>query len=562
MPEQRAPDSPSATGTRELSEAGRRSALLKAGALQNAILNSANFSIIATDEKGVIQIFNVGAEHMLGYRADEVINRVSPSDLHDPMEVTARAVALTTELATPIAPGFEALAFKASRGIEDIYELTYIRKDGSRFPAIVSITALRDDHETLIGYLLIGTDNSARKLVEQQLNEAVAAAEKANLAKSDFLSSMSHELRTPMNAVLGFGQLMEYDDTLPAEHLDSVREILKAGHHLLELINEVLDLVKVESGQIDLSLEPVEVCPVVAECLDLVGPLAAKRGIQVSQIGLAGAMLRADRTRLKQALLNLLGNAIKYNREGGSVLLDVQTEGDDRLRIRVTDTGPGIPAARLNELFQPFNRLGAENSNTEGTGIGLTITRRIVEMMGGSVDVRSEVGVGSTFWIELPLESAPNPELGQPQREPDEGTPDGAPERHLQMPQQTVLYIEDNPSNIKLVAQILGRRKHIQLLTAHTPELGIELALGHHPELILLDISMPGMDGYQVLEIFKADARLKAIPVVAVTANAMTRDIERGLAAGFNDYLTKPLDVARFHAMVDACLALTGKNNA
>ncbi|MDP2441399.1 PAS domain-containing protein [Rhodoferax sp.] len=411
---------------------------------------------------------------------------------------------------------------------------------------------------------LTGTvqDVTAQVEIEQAMVAARDEADRANQAKSDFLSSMSHELRTPMNAVLGFGQLMEYDNTLPAEHLDSVREILKAGHHLLELINEVLDLVKVESGQIDLSLEPVEVCPVVAECLDLVGPLAAKRGIQVSQIGLAGAMLRADRTRLKQALLNLLGNAIKYNREGGSVLLDVQTEGDDRLRIRVTDTGPGIPAARLNELFQPFNRLGAENSNTEGTGIGLTITRRIVEMMGGSVDVRSEVGVGSTFWIELPLESAPNPELGQPQREPDEGTPDGAPERHLQMPQQTVLYIEDNPSNIKLVAQILGRRKHIQLLTAHTPELGIELALGHHPELILLDISMPGMDGYQVLEIFKADARLKAIPVVAVTANAMTRDIERGLAAGFNDYLTKPLDVARFHAMVDACLALTGKNNA
>ncbi|MBW8315150.1 MAG: PAS domain S-box protein, partial [Hydrogenophaga sp.] len=238
----------------EPTESSRRSALLKAGALQNAILNSANFSIIATDEKGIIQLFNVGAERMLGYRADEVVNRVRPSDMHDPQEVHARAMALSVELDTPIAPGFEALAFKASRGIEDIYELTYICKDGSWFPAIVSITALRDDYGDIIGYLLIGTDNSVRKRVEQQLNEAVDAAEKANLAKTDFISSMSHELRTPLNAILGFAQLVESGTPAPTPTQQrSIGQILKAGWYLLELINEILDLALIESGKLSLS---------------------------------------------------------------------------------------------------------------------------------------------------------------------------------------------------------------------------------------------------------------------------------------------------------------------
>lgn len=393
-------------------------------------------------------------------------------------------------------------------------------------------------------------DVTERVEVEQALMALSEEAERANRAKSDFLSSMSHELRTPMNAILGFGQLMEYDAALPEEHQDNVQEILRAGRHLLELINEVLDLAKVESGHIDLSLEPVEVCPIVEECLGLVGPLADQRDIQLSHKGLKGAAVRADRTRLKQALLNLLSNAIKYNRDKGSVRVEVQLEGADRLRIRVTDSGPGIPAVRQAELFQPFNRLVAEYSDIEGTGIGLTITRRIVELMGGSVDVESELGVGSTFWIELPLESAPA-SVRTHTGAPADGT---VPLPHIEAAQHTVLYIEDNPANIKLVAQILGRRPHIHLLTAHTPELGIELALARRPELILLDINLPGMDGYQVLEIFKADARLKAIPVVAITANAMSRDIERGKAAGFVDYLTKPLNVGHFHRAVDACL--------
>ena len=263
-----------------LSEARREAALLKTGALQNAILTSANFSIIATDEKGVIQLFNVGAERMLGYLAAEVVNRINPSDIHDPQEVLARALALSEELGTTITPGFEALAFKASRGIEDIYELTYICKDGSRFPAIVSITALRDDFGAIIGYLLIGTDNSVRKQVESDLNEAMAAAEKANRAKTDFLSGMSHELRTPLNAILGFAQLMDSGTPLPTpSQKRSLDQILKAGWYLLELINEILDLALIESGKVMLSREPVS----LVELRSLLFALLARRIVGADQ---------------------------------------------------------------------------------------------------------------------------------------------------------------------------------------------------------------------------------------------------------------------------------------
>src|SRR3989338_2945932 len=293
-------------------EVRRQKALLKTGALQNAILTSANFSIIATDEKGIIQLFNIGAERMLGYLAAEVVNKNSPSDIHDPQEVMARAQALSLELATPITPGFEALAFKASRGIEDIYELTYICKDGSRFPAIVSITALRDDYGGIIGYLLIGTDNSVRKQVESELNEAMAAAKKANLAKSDFLSAMSHELRTPLNAILGFAQLMESGHPLPTpSQKRTLDQILKAGWYLLELINEILDLALMESGKVTLSREPVSLVEVMLECRAMIEPQAHKRGIGMTfpQFEIP-YFVKADRTRVKQVLINLLFNAI------------------------------------------------------------------------------------------------------------------------------------------------------------------------------------------------------------------------------------------------------------
>jgi signal transduction histidine kinase/CheY-like chemotaxis protein len=528
--------------------------LLKAGALQNAILNSANFSIIATDEKGVIQIFNVGAEHMLGYRADEVINQVSPSDLHDPMEVTARAVALTTELATPIAPGFEALAFKASRGIEDIYELTYIRKDGSRFPAIVSITALRDEAADLIGYLLIGTDNSARKLVELQLNDAVAAAEKANLAKSDFLSSMSHELRTPLNAILGFAQLVETGTPAPTPaQKRSVDQILKAGWYLLDLINEILDLALIESGKLSLSVEPVSLQEVLMECRSMVESQARQRSIGMAFPRLsARSYVKADRTRLKQVLINLLFNAIKYNQPSGHVSVECAEPSPGTLRISVRDTGAGLTPEQVSQLFQPFNRLGQEGGKEEGTGIGLVVTQRLVELMGGEIGVDSTQGVGSVFWVEMALATAPGLALEISAEPPPAPSVDG-------QPMQTVLYVEDNPANLELVEQIIARRSNLRLLGAADASLGIEFARVYKPSVILMDINLPGISGTEAMKVLRGDPATAHIPIIALSANAVPRDIQRGLEAGFFNYITKPIKVSQLMDAIDAALAISNQ---
>lgn len=381
--------------------------------------------------------------------------------------------------------------------------------------------------------------------------------ERVSQAKSEFLSRMSHELRTPMNAILGFGQLMEFDNSLPDQHRDNVREILKAGNHLLELINEVLDLARIESGRIELSAVSVALCPLIAECIKLIDPMTEKRNIGIYHQCPDGIRVQADPTRLKQALLNLLSNAVKYNREGGSVRIEVRCADDERLRILVSDTGWGIPEDKLAGVFQPFNRLGADDHNIEGSGIGLSITRRVVELMGGTVDVESDVGRGSTFWIELPMKAGDevddnNPEL-LPTSEHADTDRSGS---------QVVLYIEDNPANLRLVSQILGRMSHIRLLNARTPELGMELARVHRPALILLDINLPGMNGYQVLKELRSETCLKDTPVIAVTANAMPGEVERGSVAGFVEYVTKPLDVQQFLATVNRWLAGDGDKQA
>src|SRR6202163_4524893 len=383
-----------------ITDVRRQEALLKTGALQNAIFNSANFSIIATDEKGIIQLFNIGAERMLGYSAAEVVNKINPSDIHDPQEVIVRAKALSVELGTPITPGFEALVFKASRGIEDIYELTYFRKDGSRFPAVVSVTALRDAQGAIIGYLLIGTDNSVRKQVESELHNAMAVAEKANRAKTEFLSNMSHELRSPLNAILGFAQLMESDATPQSTtQKESTGQILQAGWYLLNLINEILDLAMVESGKLLLSLEPMSLGEVMLDCQTMIEPQAQKYSITMNFGQLAkSCFVLADRTRVKQILINLLSNAIKYNHAGGAVAVKCSASSPERIRISVKDTGPGLSPDKLAQLFQPFNRLGQEAGGEEGTGIGLGVTQRLVELMGGVIGVKSSIGVGSVFW--------------------------------------------------------------------------------------------------------------------------------------------------------------------
>jgi PAS domain S-box-containing protein len=532
-------------------EIKRQEALLKTGALQTAILTSENFSIIATDEKGIIQLFNVGAERMLGYMAAEVVNKINPSDIHDPQEVMARAQALSLELATTITPGFEALAFKASRGIEDIYELTYICKDGSRFPAIVSITALRDDFGTIIGYLLIGTDNSVRKQVEVALKEAMAVAEKANLAKSDFLSSMSHELRTPLSAILGFAQLIESGTPEPTpSQKRSVDQILQAGWYLLDLINEILDLALIESGKLSLSLEPVALADVMRECETMIESQAEKRGISVAfpEFG-SPRFVSADRTRLKQVLINLLSNAIKYNTEHGKVTIKCVDTPPGRIRICVGDTGEGLTPEKIDQLFQPFNRLGQEANIEQGTGIGLVMTKRLVELMGGVIGVESVVGKGSTFWIDMNVteDRALHPALA--------GL---SPSLKAQMPTDlrayTLLYVEDNPANLMLVEDLIARRSDMRLLSARDGVTGIAMAKVEQPDVILMDINLPGISGIKAVQILCADLLTAHIPVVALSANAMPRDIAKGMEAGFFHYLTKPIKIQEFMETLDLAL--------
>jgi len=680
-------------GTDNTARKQAEEALLQAGALQSAIFNSANFSSIATDAKGVIQIFNVGAERMLGYTAAEVMNKITPADISDPQEVIARAEELSQELGTPITPGFEALVFKARRGIEDIYELTYIRKDGSRFPAVVSVTALRDDQDAIIGYLLIGTDNTARKQIEaeqQQLSQrlrdnqfytrslfesnidaimttdpagiitdvnkqmevltgctrdeligapfknyftdpdraekstklvlrekkvtnyeltarardgketvvsfnattfydrdrklqgvfaaarditerkrldqvlqeknvelenAKSVAEKANLSKSEFLSSMSHELRSPLNAILGFAQLLESGSPQPTDNQKgSIDQILKAGWYLLELINEILDLALIESGRLSLSLEPMSLVDVMLECQAMIEPQAQKSGIRMSfpQFELP-VFVHADRTRVKQVLINLLSNAIKYNRAQGTVDVTCNAISEKRVRISVKDTGEGLTPEKLAQLFQPFNRLGQEASSEQGTGIGLVMSKRLVELMGGEICVESTVGTGSVFWFELNVAAEPQHVIFETL----------APHHaHVQLGSvpHTLLYVEDNQANMQLVEQLIARRPDMRLLSAGDAILGIALARTHLPEVILMDINLPGMSGIQALKILREDPLTAHIPVLAISANAMPHDIKKGLEAGFLRYITKPIEVNEFMDALD--MAENGSNGS
>ena len=538
-------------------EQGQQDFLLKTGALHNAILNSANFSSIATDEEGIIQLFNVGAERMLGYAAADVVNKISPDAISDAQELVVRAAALSLELGVVIKPGFEALVFKASRGIEDIYDLTYLRKDGTRLPAIVSVTALRDASNTIIGYLLIGTDNTARKQieterkqVEMELLTAMEAAEKANLAKSDFLSAMSHELRTPLSAILGFAQLLESGTPPPTEvQRRSIGQILKAGWYLLALINEILDLALVESGRLALSLEPISLADIMLECQLMIEPDARKLGIRVS-FPPTGEQhhVMADHTRVKQCLLNLLSNALKYNKHDGSVTVRYKMESKNRVRICVEDTGAGMSPQQLSQLFQPFNRLGQESSAVEGTGIGLVVTKRLVELMSGTIGVESRERQGSVFWIELKLSAAPA--LAEAARHVAVAVPLVPHAR-----QRTLLYVEDNPANLMLVEDLIARRPDIRLLSARDGPSGIKLALAAMPDVILMDINLPGISGTRMMMELAAHPATCHIPVVALSANAMPRDIEKGLEAGFYRYLTKPIRVNEFMETLDVTFA-------
>jgi PAS domain S-box-containing protein len=500
------------------------------------IIENVADGVITIDVFGAIRSFNPAAEKLFGYSASEIINNNINLLMPEPYSSEHDQY-----LARYISGRPAGIAGKQ-------LELAGKRKDGSIFPLELAVSVMEiDQTKHFVGIM---RDISERKQYEQEIIAAKNEAERANNAKSEFLSSMSHELRTPMNAILGFGQLLEIETGLNEDQADYVNEMLKAGRHLLELINEVLDLSMIESGNINLSLEPLSCTELIKECFALVNPIAQGVGITINEAISDDYAVRADRTRLKQVLLNLLSNAIKYNRPQGDVEIRVSAQNGN-VRLAVSDTGYGIPAERQAELFQPFSRLGAEDTPIEGTGIGLTISRRLIEMMGGSIGVTSETGRGSTFWIELPETSLA---LGAQNYHPDDRDNIGRDGNTGEF-QHTVLYIEDNPANLRLVAQILGKNPQLQLITAHNPELGLELAMAHKPNLILLDINLPGMDGYQVLSVLRSLESAKKTPVIAISANATQRDIERGIAAGFNEYITKPIDVVRFVQTVNRLLA-------
>ena len=390
-----------------------------------------------------------------------------------------------------------------------------------------------------------------RKRVESKLNEAIAVAEKASLAKSDFLSSMSHELRTPLNAILGFAQLLESGSPPPTpSEKRSIEQILKAGWYLLDLINEVLDLALIESGKLPLSLEPISLTEVVRECQVMIGPQAQKRGITLRfPQGEVPIFVNADRTRVKQVLINLLSNAIKYNKVSGTVDVDYAASTPGRIRVRVKDTGEGLTPNKMTQLFKPFDRLGKETGVEEGTGIGLMVSKQLVELMGGVIGVESTLGKGSVFWIELNVTAEPQTAAGA-------ATLPAVAQAPMQAGAQlrTLLYVEDNPANLMLVEDLIARRPELRLLSAADGIRGVEMARASRPDVILMDINLPGISGFQALEILRADPATAHIPVVALSANAMPRDIEKGLAAGFFRYLTKPIKVNELMDTLDAAL--------
>jgi len=500
--------------------------------------------IALTDMDGNYLEFNKAFQEICGYPDDE-LRGLSYWDL-TPHEYKEEEV--------------KQLELLESTGRYGPYEKVYRQKNGNLVPIRLNGILVKDD-SGLSQIWSIVEDISDSKRVEQELIDARLGAETANHAKSQFLSSMSHELRTPMNAIIGFGQLlgMDRESPLNESQKENIEEIIKASNHLLELINEVLDLSKIESGRVTLSIEAVGLNYVLEEALQLIDSLAQKRNIKinVTQNGHETKsensqddqlIVRADRTRIKQILLNLLSNAVKYNNVNGQITVDCASVDNNEIRVSVTDTGNGLTLEQQNSLFEAFNRLGAEKTDIEGTGIGLLITRNLVELMGGSIGVASEPGKGSTFWVQLPGDTLrPDINLGI--------DIDKDKQKSVSFDiEHTVLYIEDNPANLRLVSQLLGHRPNIRLLTAHEPILGLDLASQYLPDLILLDINLPEIDGFEVLRRLRVQDKTRDIPVFAVSANAMPGDIKAGMRAGFDKYITKPINVEQFLEEIDATL--------
>jgi len=674
----------------------RNAGQLPPEALQAAILKSTSFYKIATDQEGLICVFNAGAERLFGYSATDMLHRAQLAELVDLAELTRRAQALSEESGLTIAASFEALAHRARNDVEDNFELSYRCKSGELLATRVSVTVLRDARGGIAGYLFMGSDNTARKQVEadqqrldqqlrdqqfysrsliesiidalvtidpagtitdvneqttafigrsreqligsafndhftepelaqdcvarvlagqrvanyeltaiasdgrltpvscnatpfhdrdgklcgvivaarditerqgqdralsqtaRELQHAKVIAESANLAKSEFLSNMSHELRSPLNAILGFAQLIDTGAPAPTPaQKDSVDQILKAGWYLLDLINEVLDLAMIESGKLSISPEPLALAELLADCLAMVEPHATSSDIRVAIVPpLEALYVRADRTRAKQVFVNLLSNAIKYNRSGGEVQVSWAPSGSSHVRVSVRDTGAGLAADKLVHLFESFNRLGREGGAEEGTGIGLVVSKRLVEMMGGEIGVSSTVGVGSTFWVDLNTCDAAEMSAAAQAFAPQAAVAPGEAAEHV------VLCVEDNPANLSLLERLLSRRTDVRLVTAKDGRSGIDMARALQPAVILMDINLPGMSGITARRLLAEDAATARIPVIAISANAMPRDIEKGLAAGFFHYLTKPIRIDEFMSTLDLALALSLEQSA
>lgn len=498
------------------------------------ILNAAGDGIYGLDIDGKAVFVNSIGARMLGWEPEELIGRL----LHD---VVHHKHPDGTPYPMEECPTYQTLRDGKPQERRDE---VFWHRDGHGIPVRYTSMPIYE-YDSLVGAVLTFRDISESIEAERQLLLAKDEADAANLAKSDFLSQMSHELRTPLSAILGFGQLLASDTETALNETQSaaVQQILSSGEHLLTLINEVLDLVVIESGKVPLSMEDVEPGTVIENSLVQSEAFADTNGVRLVDRTARKDLppVQTDATRFQQAMLNLISNAIKYNRDDGTVTVDAAKTDDGFLRISVADTGMGIPDARREDVFIPFTRLVARSSEIEGTGIGLTITKNLIELMGGRVDFESTEGEGSTFWIDLPLATGPG--MGARQAEvamisPDDEAWDAA------LGERTILYVEDDPANLRLLKQIMSRVPALTAIAADTAELALELADAHRPDLILMDIDLPGMDGIEALARLRQNPRTRDIPVVALSASAMPADVERGRAAGFRKYLTKPLNIA------------------
>ena len=540
-----------------------------------AVLDAATqVAVIATELDGQVSVFNIGAQRMLGLRPSEVIGRLTPQAWHDEAEVSARVEDLSRKFGQVIS-GFDALVMEARHSGYEVRDWTYVHRDGRRFAVSLAVTAMRSPDGALKGFLGVAIDITERRRAEA-LELARRSADLANQAKSNFLSQMSHELRTPLNAILGYAQLLETDPTQPPtpQQRDRMQHIQRAGWHLVRLIDDVLDMARIESGNLRVSLGPVDLQTVFAQVTQLVVPQMQQYGVTLSvdvgRNGLAnGLQVTADETRLVQVLVNLVSNAAKYNRPQGQVQLQCEAQGN-AVVLRVVDTGRGMTAEQLSHLFEPFNRLGRETSAIQGTGIGLVVTRHLVGLMQGRLEVRSEEGVGTTATVTLPVLSSGSASLPAPPAPPAVQAVPAVPALpalpallahsaspvadHGQPARWHVLYIEDNEVNAHLMRAILRQRPEIELQICEDGRSGLAAAQAEPPNLILLDMHLPDIGGEDVMAALRADALLCRTPVVVVSADATRMQISAMQQLGVQAYLTKPLELAETLRVVDLFL--------